>query len=284
METKQLAIFLDVCKTQSFSETSRNMYITRSAIVQHINKLEKYLGVKLFHRNSHGVKLTDAGKVLIPFAQNMVDTNDSIIQTMHNFSHTITIGTIYLQKPNLITKMLNDRPKYAKKIQIKFQELNNIKQINSQIDIIEYYEITKYLDQSFNFLKLEEEPIFIALPPNHKLARKDSIDLKDLEGYTVAIEKSGVSVIGDKVKEKLEKYPQINLKSYGIYNSSFFATAQYNNYLICIAKGMGIDTTPYVLRPLNVSEKALYGIYYRKKPNNLVKEFIKNFSEKKTVQ
>lgn len=284
METKQLAIFLDVCKTQSFSETSRNMYITRSAIVQHINKLEKYLGVKLFHRNSHGVKLTDAGKALIPFAQNMVDTNDSIIQTMHNFYHTITIGTIYLQKPNLITKMLNDRPKYAKKIQIKFQELNNIKQINSQIDIIEYYEVTKYLDQSFNFLKLEEEPIFIALPPNHKLARKDSIDLKDLEGYTVAIEKSGVSVIGDKVKEKLEKYPQINLKSYGIYNSSFFATAQYNNYLICIAKGMGIDTTPYVLRPLNVSEKALYGIYYRKKPNNLVKEFIKNFSEKKTVQ
>ena len=284
METKQLAIFLDVCKTQSFSETSRNMYITRSAIVQHINKLEKYLGVKLFHRNSHGVKLTDAGKALIPLAQNMVDTNDSIIQTMHNFSHTITIGTIYLQKLNLITKMLNDRPKYAKKIQIKFQELNNIKQINSQIDIIEYYEVTKYLDQSFNFLKLEEEPIFIDLPPNHKLARKDSIDLKDLEGYTVAIEKSGVSVIGDKVKEKLEKYPQINLKSYGIYNSSFFATAQYNNYLICIAKGMGIDTTPYVLRPLNVSEKALYGIYYRKKPNNLVKEFIKNFSEKKTVQ
>lgn len=284
METKQLAIFLDVCKTQSFSETSRNMYITRSAIVQYINKLEKYLGVKLFHRNSHGVKLTDAGKALIPLAQNMVDTNDSIIQTMHNFSNTITIGTIYLQKPNLITKMLNDRPKYAKKIQIKFQELNNIKQINSQIDIIEYYEVTKYLDQSFNFLKLEEEPIFIALPPNHKLARKDSIDLKDLEGYTVAIEKSGVSVIGDKVKEKLEKYPQINLKSYGIYNSSFFATAQYNNYLICIAKGMGIDTTPYVLRPLNVSEKALYGIYYRKKPNNLVKEFIKNFSEKKTVQ
>ena len=44
METKQLAIFLDVCKTQSFSETSRNMYITRSAIVQHINKLEKYSG------------------------------------------------------------------------------------------------------------------------------------------------------------------------------------------------------------------------------------------------
>lgn len=260
------------------------MYITRSAIVQHINKLEKYLGVKLFHRNSHGVKLTDAGKALISLAQNMVDTNDSIIQTMHNFSHTITIGTIYLQKPNLITKMLNDKPKYAKKIQINFQELNNIKQINSQIDIIEYYEVTKYLDQSFNFLKLEEEPIFIALPPNHKLARKDSIDLKDLEGYTVAIEKSGVSVIGDKVKEKLEKYPQINLKSYGIYNSSFFATAQYNNYLICIAKGMGIDTKPYVLRPLNVSEKALYGIYYRKKPSNLVKEFIKNFSEKKTVQ
>ena len=44
METKQLAIFLDVCKTQSFSETSRNMYITRSAIVQHINKLLLCIG------------------------------------------------------------------------------------------------------------------------------------------------------------------------------------------------------------------------------------------------
>ena len=89
METKQLAIFLDVCKTQSFSETSRNMYITRSAIVQHINKLEKYLGVKLFHRNSHGVKLTDAGKALIPFAQNMVDTNDSILRSYQIFRSII---------------------------------------------------------------------------------------------------------------------------------------------------------------------------------------------------
>lgn len=277
METKQLVIFLDVCKTKNFSETGRNMFITRSAIVQHINKLEKDLGVKLFQRNSHGVALTEAANALIPLAKNMVNTNELIIQTMHNFSNTLTVGTIYLQKPNFITNMLNKQPSFSKNVQVNFQELKDIKQISNQIDVIEYYEITKYLDQAFNFKMLEKEPIFIAMPPTHELARKKSIDLKDLEGYTVAIEKEGVSVIGDEVKSKLEKYPKINLKSYGFYNSSFFATAQYNNYLICIAKGMGIDVKPYVLRPLNIKEKALYGIYYRKKASNLVNEFIKNF-------
>lgn len=58
METNRLAIFLDVCKTGNFSETGRNLYVSRSAIVQEIKKLENELGVQLFQRSTHAVKIT----------------------------------------------------------------------------------------------------------------------------------------------------------------------------------------------------------------------------------
>ena len=43
MNIHEYKIFLDVCNTKNFSETARNNFITKSAIIQHINKLEQKL-------------------------------------------------------------------------------------------------------------------------------------------------------------------------------------------------------------------------------------------------
>ena len=49
-----------------FPKLPEKNFITKSAIIQHINKLEQKLGIKLFERTSRGVNLTDAGKALQP--------------------------------------------------------------------------------------------------------------------------------------------------------------------------------------------------------------------------
>ena len=274
MNIHEYKIFLDVCNTKNFSETARNNFITKSAIIQHINKLEQKLGIKLFERTSRGVNLTDAGKALQPLAKGIIEKESEIIKTMHDYSHTLTIGTIYLEKPILINTVLQKNNSKLKDFNINFQEVKNIKNVDNQIDIIEYYEITKYLDHSFNFLKLREEPIYIAMPPSHPLSCKSSITLKDLSNYTVAIEKNGISAMGDKISNILKRNPKINIKSFGVYNSSFFATALYHNYLMCISKGMAPAAKPYIVKPLNIKQKAYYGIYYRRNPSNTIKQFL----------
>ena len=279
METNRLAIFLDVCKTGNFSETGRNLYVSRSAIVQEIKKLENELGVQLFQRSTHAVKITQAGKALQPLADSILKTETEMFLQMHNFSKVITIGTIYSKQPTLLTGLFSKNKDLCAEYHIEFEELHGIKNINHHIDFIEYYEITKMLDQSFSFWPLREEPIYIAMPKDHPLVTKKLVQLTDLVGYDVAIEQKGISVIGDRVKEQLEQEPGINLKSYGLYDSAFFAKAQFQGYLICLAEGMSQDVSPYVLRPLDINVKARYGLYYWKNSSKIATHFLEKLQE-----
>ncbi|MGF6691381.1 DNA-binding transcriptional LysR family regulator [Metapseudomonas resinovorans] len=59
--TEQLALFLDVLETGSFSAAARRHPLTPSAVARRIDALERALGSSLFVRSTHAVKATPAG-------------------------------------------------------------------------------------------------------------------------------------------------------------------------------------------------------------------------------
>lgn len=63
----KLQIFSVVVQEGSFSAAAERLYITQSAVSQHIKDLEASLGRKLFQRGWRGVKLTPHGEVLSRF-------------------------------------------------------------------------------------------------------------------------------------------------------------------------------------------------------------------------
>lgn len=67
-----LAIFCKVVKTESFTRAAEELYITQSAISQHIRSLEDNYGVKLFLRGKKGAFLTPEGKILYEYAQKIL--------------------------------------------------------------------------------------------------------------------------------------------------------------------------------------------------------------------
>ena len=61
--------FYDVARFGSFSKAAEFTYTTQPAISKAIKKLEEDLGVKLFHRKSNGVELTEKGKELLYYVE-----------------------------------------------------------------------------------------------------------------------------------------------------------------------------------------------------------------------
>ena len=57
-------VFYFVAKTLSFSEASKELYISQSAVSQSIKTLEKRLDQTLFVRSTKKVKLTKEGELL----------------------------------------------------------------------------------------------------------------------------------------------------------------------------------------------------------------------------
>ncbi len=65
----KLEVFLQVVDAGSFSAAAERLLMTQPGVSQHIQDLERGLGVKLLTRSSRGVRMTEAGKILDGYAR-----------------------------------------------------------------------------------------------------------------------------------------------------------------------------------------------------------------------
>ena len=72
----RIETFLHAAENLNFSEAARNLHITQPTVSHHIKTLEQELGVELFERQGAAIKLTDAGRLLVPWARRVM--RDSI--------------------------------------------------------------------------------------------------------------------------------------------------------------------------------------------------------------
>ena len=71
MNEHQLLCFLTVSRTLNFSAAARELYCTQPALSYQIRSLEKELDAALFRRTTTQVALTEAGRALLPHAENI---------------------------------------------------------------------------------------------------------------------------------------------------------------------------------------------------------------------
>ncbi|MBR6350401.1 MAG: LysR family transcriptional regulator [Lachnospiraceae bacterium] len=79
MNTTQINYFLAAAKSLNFTEASKKLYITQSAMSQQISQMEAELGMILFFRKKNKLELTPAGKVLLNELDSFMEHYDRII-------------------------------------------------------------------------------------------------------------------------------------------------------------------------------------------------------------
>lgn len=89
---QQFQIFLEVAKHESFSETASRLNLPRSTVTAAIQQLETFYKIRLFHRTTRKVSLTQDGKRVLPDCQNLLmdyQLIEQLIQTHHQDYHGI---------------------------------------------------------------------------------------------------------------------------------------------------------------------------------------------------
>lgn len=71
LENFRLKVFRAVAEHLSFRKAGEALYLTQPAITLQIKTLEEELGTKLFERNASGVRLTESGSLLLPYAEDL---------------------------------------------------------------------------------------------------------------------------------------------------------------------------------------------------------------------
>lgn len=72
LDLERLRVFIYAADNNSFSEAAKRLHLAQPTVSHHIQALEKSLNVELFERSGGGVRLTEAGRLLLPWAQKLV--------------------------------------------------------------------------------------------------------------------------------------------------------------------------------------------------------------------
>lgn len=83
MNTEELKTFIYLSKVKNFTLCADQLSIAQSTVTNRINELEKELGKRLFSRVSKTVKLTEEGQIFLPYAERMIELQESSIKEMN---------------------------------------------------------------------------------------------------------------------------------------------------------------------------------------------------------
>ncbi len=79
---KHLRYFWMVAKTGSIAEASRRLHLTPQTISGQLGQLEQQLGNRLFERMGRNLRLTDSGRLVLGYADEIFSLGDELVEVM----------------------------------------------------------------------------------------------------------------------------------------------------------------------------------------------------------
>lgn len=186
-------VFYYVATTLSFSEASKQLYISQSAVSQSIKVLEKKLNQDLFIRSTKKVQLTPEGEILLRHvepAMNLIKRGENqILEASSLGGGQLRIGASDTICRYFLVPYLNQFHKQFPNVHIKVTNQTSIKCVDllesGQVDLI----VTNYpnskLNNTNNVTIIKNfKDVFIA-NSNYFDFKNRKLSLKDLQKYPI---------------------------------------------------------------------------------------------------
>ena len=185
MDLASLQVFQAVVRERSFSRAAEKLYRTQPAVSISIRKLEEWVGQPLFLRGSGAQMLTDAGTLLVEYADRMLNLREEIRKGMKELRGLergqVSIGvnesSIHALLPSL-DRYRNMHPGIHLRVHRVFSRAIPRELLNHQLDI----GVISYLPEERELTGVEfyRDSLVLVVWPEHKLAKKREVDITAL--------------------------------------------------------------------------------------------------------
>lgn len=288
MDITQLQTFIKVSQYGSFTKAGEQSFISGTAVMKQINRLEDELNLKLFVRTATGTELTTEGQTFLPYVKQILGLLDTAIDQTRKSSFSeqniITVGTSILHpaEPFMdiwkkITAQMSDFQIRIVQLQEDLHSQNReYAMLGRSCDLIVGTFDNTTLKQSFKAVQLGQYDFGIAVRSDNKLAKLSEISFDDLKGGSLLSVPMGISDTNDQLRRIISKdYPQIRIvETSGRYDMNTFNQAVEENIpLITVTPWKSIHPN-LVSIPLKTDIHVPYGILTTKMPGRNVDDFI----------
>lgn len=223
MKLENLKMFCLVVDEGSISQAARLSFLSQPAVTRQIHQLENYYNTLLFDREEGRLRVTEAGKLLYPFAKAIVnDFNHSkevIQQSTGKYNANLIVGASLTIGEYLLPSLLGRFKKQQPEIKVTLTIKNTPRVLEDLSNDVIDLALVEGLVENTDFIvdKFAEDELILVCPSDHAWKDRKEIQLEELGNERMIWRESisGTRLIVENmlrehgVLEKIESYMEI---------------------------------------------------------------------------
>jgi LysR family transcriptional regulator, low CO2-responsive transcriptional regulator len=193
---RQMRVFASVARHLSFTRAARELHLTQPAVSQQVKLLEDEVGLPLFEKIGRQVQLAQAGAELLRYATQtlelMREASESFAAMRGLKRGVLKLGAVSTAKyfaPSLLSAFTPAYPEVTIKFSVGNREEIIKEMASNEIDLVIMGRPPRELDTIAE--AFAKHPLVIIASPDHPLAAKRRIPLKQLATEQFLIREAG---------------------------------------------------------------------------------------------
>ncbi len=195
MELRHLRAFVAVASTEHFGRAATMMRITQPALTQRIQAIESELRLQLLTRSAREVRLTTAGKALLPYAKRVIQIEDQALADLAAIAggRSGRLRIAYLLHGNVVLQgrvvayFRGRYPDVELETRAAHSRTNLEDLCNGDVDV-SFIELPANIPAGISLQSIgSHQQLMLALPVDHKLAVLDTVPVEALRGVPLIL-------------------------------------------------------------------------------------------------
>ncbi|WP_369928620.1 LysR family transcriptional regulator [Xanthomonas sp. NCPPB 2632] len=255
-DLRQLRYFVEVAETLSFTQAAQRLHISQPPLSQQIQSLEADLGVRLLDRNRRRVALTEPGRLFLIEAKAILARAESartvVSEAAAGFTGQLKLAyavsvSFHPALPETLLRFSHEAPNVSLHLGEMLTGAQYDALLSGQIDVglLRAHPEGVANARQLNVETIDHEPLVIALPVDHRLARRDSVRMEELATERwVAPPRAHAATLIDRLSllaDKARFRPNIRQEA-----------QQIPSLLPLVAAGLGLALVPASLRAVHL--------------------------------
>ncbi|GCE09740.1 LysR family transcriptional regulator [Dictyobacter aurantiacus] len=261
LELRHVRAFMAVSQELHFRRAAEKLYIAQPALSQQILQLERILGVRLFERNHHGVRLTSAGELFVQDAARILEQVDLSLMHMQQAQSgqwgRLEIGFVNAEVAtmNIIPEVLTSYRRHFPEVTVQLKEmylqeqLQSLKEQRIQAGFAATFED---LPAEFDAEVLQHVPFVAVCSERHHFAHRSAVALADVieEPFFFCPRDSDSGVLYERIERICGRSPRVQQEVSEIHILLGLVAADLGVSLVA-SSAMGLSVPGVVYLPLS---------------------------------
>jgi DNA-binding transcriptional LysR family regulator len=257
MELRHLRYFVAVAEQLHFRHAAELVRVAQPALSKQIRQLEEEIGVTLFVRSHHKVKLTPAGMAFFEKAQAILQQTGQAVAEARKVEQgeagTIRVGFVSTAAISVLPGVMKALQAQVPSADIELRELAPGEQIDSlyreQLDI--GFVHAKLTHDMLETLTVQREKLILAMPQALALEGSPCVDLREIVSLTAIIPARHTS--SGLYEQVMTAYQMAGVVPERVHYTRLLQTS-----LLLVGAGIGVSVMPESFRAIHVE-----GVVYR---------------------